>query len=135
MGEDLYQAILKNEIPGIRTELVSQYNIQKNEIISFLYGHAVLENFFKPLLNKIIKLLHDKAIEKLNQQLSGATEKVKQNRISKLINLFSEQDLKTKLNDGFKSMIYAGENKQIKVIQQKMVSELDNVYLSERVSE
>ena len=123
MGEGWYKAVIEYEVPQLRKRLIEQYKIHPEEILSFFYGHGVLENFVEPLTIKITNLLKKSRIEELRQELSQASENDIINTIRRIENA-SGQDVKTKIGDSFKYIIYGIENKYIKEIQQKLMSEL-----------
>ena len=123
MGEGWYKSVIEYEVPQLRTKLIEQYEIHPEETLSFFYGHGVLENFVEPLTIKITDLLKKSRIEEVRQELSQASENDRNNTISRIENA-SKQDIKTKTGDSFLYIIYAIEDKYIKAIQQKLVSEL-----------
>lgn len=123
MGEGWYQSVIEYEIPLIRNRLIEQYGINQEEILLFFYGHGVLENLVEPLTIKITNLLINLRIDEVRRELSQASENDRNNTISRIENA-SKQDIKTKIGDRFRYIIYALEDKYIKAIQQKLVSEL-----------
>lgn len=123
MSEGWYKSVIEYEVPQLRTKLIEQYEIHPEETLSFFYGHGVLENLVEPLTIKITDLLKKSRIEEVRQELSQASENDIRNTISRIENA-SRQDVKTKIGDSFKYIIYAIKNKYIKEIQQKLVSEL-----------
>ena len=123
MGEEWYKSVIEYEVPQLRTKLIEQYEIYPKETLSFFYGHGVLENLVEPLTMKITELLKKSRIEEVRQELSQASENDKNNRI-RSIEKTSGQDVKTKIGDSFKYIIYAIKNKYIKEIQEKLMSEL-----------
>lgn len=123
MGEGWYQSVIEYEVPLIRNKLIEQYGIHQEEILLFFYGHGVLENLVEPLTIKITDLLKKLRIEEVRRELSQASENDINNTISRIENA-SKQDIKTKIGDSFLYIIYAIEDKYIKAIQQKLVSEL-----------
>ena len=123
MGEGWYKSVREDEVPQLRKKLIEQYEIHPEETLSFFYGHSVLENLVEPLTIKITELLKKSRIEEVRQELSQASEKDRNNTIRRLENA-SRQDVKTKIGDSFKYIIYAIKNKYIEKIQQKLISEL-----------
>ena len=123
MGEGWYQSVIDYELPLIRNKLIEQYGIHQEEILLFFYGHGVLENLVEPLTIKITDLLKKSRIEEVRLELSQASENDINNIINGIENA-SKQDVKTKIGDSFRYIIYAIEDKYIKAIQQKLVSEL-----------
>lgn len=123
MGEGWYQSVIEYEVPLIRNKLIEQYGINQEEILLFFYGHGVLENLVEPLMIKITDLLKKLRIEEVRGELSQASENDINNTISRIENA-SKQDVKTKIGDSFLYIIYAIEDKYIKAIQQKLVTEL-----------
>ena len=123
MGEGWYQSVIEYEVPLIRDKLIKLYGIHQEETLSFFYGHGVLENLVEPLTIKITDLLKKLRIEEVKRELSQASENDINNTIDRIENA-SKQDVKTKINDSFQYIIYAIEDKYIKAIQQKLVSEL-----------
>jgi hypothetical protein len=123
MEEGWYKSVIEYEVPQLRTKLIEQYEIHPEEILSFFYGHGVLENLVEPLTIKITDLLKKSRIEEVTQGLSQASEKDRSNTISS-IKKASRQDVKTKIGDSFLYIIYAEKNKYIEQIQQKLISEL-----------
>jgi len=125
MGESWYDSIFADDIPETKTRLIEQYSIHENEILLFCSGHAVLEQFIRPFMVKIIELLKNSKIEEEKKKLSEAPKKVIDNTIKRIENI-AQQDLKTKLNDGFKYLIYnTVDNKQMQEIKEKLMSELN----------
>jgi hypothetical protein len=123
MDEGWYKSVIEHEVPQLRTKLIEQYEIHPEETLSFFYGHGVLEKFVEPLTIKITDLLKKSRIEEVRQELSQASENDISNTIRRIENA-SGQDVKTKIGDSFKYIIYGIENKYIKKIQQKLMSEL-----------
>lgn len=123
MEEEWYKSVIEYEVPELRTKLIKQYEIHPEEILSFFYGHGVLENLVEPLTIKITDLLKKSRIKEVTQGLSQASEKDRSNTISS-IKKASRQDVKTKIGDSFLYIIYAEKNKYIEQIQQKLISEL-----------
>lgn len=70
MDEGWYQSVIEDEVPQLRTKLIEQYEIYPKEILSFFYGHGVLENLVEPLTIKISNLLKKSRIEEVRQELS-----------------------------------------------------------------
>lgn len=123
MDEGWYQSIIEYEVPLIRNKLIEQYGIHQEEILLFFYGHGVLENLVEPLTIKITDLLKRSRIDEVRRELSQASKKDLNNTIERIENA-AKQDVKTKIADSFLYIIYAIEDKYIKAIQQKLVSEL-----------
>jgi len=121
--EEWYKSVIEYEVPELKKKLIEQYEIHPEETLSFFYGHSVLENLVEPLTIKITELLKKSRIEEVRQELSQASEKDRNNTIRRLENA-SRQDVKTKIGDSFKYIIYAIKNKFIEKIQQKLISEL-----------
>jgi hypothetical protein len=125
MSEGWYDSIFAYDIPETKTRLTEQYSIHENEILLFCYGHAVLEQLIHPFMVKIIELLKNSKIEEEKNKLSEAPKEVIDNTIKRIENL-AQQDIKTKLNDSFKYLIYnTVDNKQMQEIKEKLMSELN----------
>jgi Protein of unknown function (DUF4435) len=122
MGEEWYKSVIDHEVPLLRTKLIEQYEIHPKETLSFFYGHGVLENFVEPLTIKITNLLKKSRIEEVRQELSQASKNDRSNKIRGM-EKDSGQDVKTKIADSYKYLIYI-KYKYIKEIQQKLISEL-----------
>jgi hypothetical protein len=124
MGDTWYDSILEEEVPIIKKRLFQDNLIREEDILSFCYGHAVLEKFIEPFMTKIIKILKNLRIEEVKKELSKAPKQVVDDAIARVKNN-AEQDIKTKLNDGFKYLIYGTtENQEIQKIQSKLTKEL-----------
>jgi len=122
MGEGWYKSVIDHEVPLLRTKLIDQYKIHPKEILSFFYGHGVLDKFVEPLTIKITELLKKLRIEEVTQELSQASKNDRSNKIRSM-EKDSGQDVKTKIADSYKYLIYI-KYKYIKEIQQKLISEL-----------
>jgi len=122
MGEGWYKSVIDHEVPLLRTKLIEQYEIHPKEILSFFYGHGVLDKFVEPLTIKITELLKKLRIEEVTQELRQASENDRSNKIRSM-EKDSRQDVKTKICDSYKYLIYI-KYKYIKKIQQKLISEL-----------
>lgn len=123
MDEGWYQSIIDCEVLQIRDQLIDMHGINQEEILLFFYGHGVLENLVEPLMIKITDILKKSRIEEVRRELSQASENDLNNTISRIENA-SKKDIKTKIGDSFTYIIYGIEDKYIKAIQQKLVSEL-----------
>lgn len=123
MGEGWYQSVIDHDVPLIRDKLIEKYGIHQEETLLFFYGHGVLENLVEPLTIRIAELLKKSRIEEVKRELSQASRNDLNNTISRIKNA-SKQDVKTKIYDSFLYIIYARNDKYIKAIQQKLVSEL-----------
>ncbi len=125
MGEDWYDSTVKYEIPEIKKRLTEQYSIHEEEILSFCYGHGV-EQFVNPFMAKLIEKLKILKTEEIRQTLSEASDEDIDNTIKRIENI-AEQDVKTKLNDSFKYIVYGTvENKQMQEIKEKLANELNS---------
>lgn len=118
-----YDSILIDGIPDIQNRLTEEYSIRPEDILSFCYGHGVLDQFVEPFMIKLITILKNLKIEEVKQALSE--DKDIDNTISRIENI-ARRDIKTMLNT---SLIYllldAAENKQIQDIKKKLDKELN----------
>ncbi|MEA5575576.1 DUF4435 domain-containing protein [Anabaena sp. UHCC 0451] len=124
MDDSWYDSILLDGIPDIQNRLTEQYSIRPEDILSFCYGHSVLDQFVEPFMRKIITILKTLKIEEVKQALSE--DKDINNTISRIENI-ARRDIKTMLNT---SLIYlllynAVENQQIQEIKNKLARELN----------
>jgi hypothetical protein len=125
MGESWYDTTFAHDIPETKTRLTKQYSIHENDILLFCSGHAVLEQFIRPFMVKIIDILKNLRINEEKKTLSEASKEVIDNTTKRIENL-AQQDIKTKLNDSFKYLIYSRvDNKQMQEIKEKLTSELN----------
>jgi hypothetical protein len=125
MDESWYDSTFTDDIPEIKKRLTEQYSIHEEEILSFFYGHGVLEQLVEPFMVKLIELLKALKIDEVKQNLSEASNKDIDNTIRR-IEKIAQQDIKTKLNDSYKYLVYgAVENKQIQKIKEKLANELN----------
>jgi len=125
MGESWYDTTFAHDIPKTKTRLIEQYSIHENEILLFCNGHAVLERFIRPFMVKIIDRLKNLRINAEKKTLSEASKEVIDNTTKRIENI-SQQDIKTKLNDSFKYLIYSTvDNKQMQEIKEKLTNELN----------
>jgi hypothetical protein len=125
MDESWYDSAFTNDVPEIKKRLTEQYQIHEEEILSFCYGHGVLEQFVEPFMIKLIELLKTLKTDEAKQNLSEASNKDINNTIRR-IEKIAQQDIKTKLNDSYKYLVYgADENKQIQKIKEKLANELN----------
>jgi hypothetical protein len=128
MGESWYDATFEYDIPEIKKRLAEEYLIHEEDILSFCYGHAVLEQLVEPFMKKIVEILKTLKIEDAKQALSEASNKDIKNTIERIENI-AQQDIKTKLNDSFKYLVYGTDkNKQIQKIKEKLDNELNLLY-------
>ncbi len=126
-----YDSIFSDGIPNIKNQLTEKYSIRPEDILLFCYGHGV-EKFIEPFMKKLIAILKDSKIEEVRNELNEASNKDINNTISRIENM-AKQDIKTKLNDSFKSLVYGNvENKQMQIIKEKLAKELKGTksYLS-----
>jgi hypothetical protein len=124
-NDDWYNSIVTNDIPDIKKRL-KEGNLfpEEHEIISFCYGHAVLEEFVEPLMANLIESLKNIKLEESKQNLCEASDKDLKNT-SRRIEKLARQDIKTKLNDSYKYLIYAtADNEQMKKIKERLDIEL-----------
>jgi hypothetical protein len=116
-------SIIEYDIPDIQNRLTEQYSIGPEDILSFCYGHGVLDQFVEPFMIKIIQILKTLKIEEVKQALSE--DKDINNTISRIENI-ARRDIKTMLNT---SLIYllldAAENQHIQQIKDKLARELN----------
>ncbi|MDM8549103.1 DUF4435 domain-containing protein [Desulfobacterales bacterium HSG2] len=105
MDESWYDSTFEYDIPEIKKRLTEQYLIREEEILSFCYGHGVLEQFVKPFMVKLIEKLKTLKTEEIRQTLSEASNEDINNTIRRIENI-AQQDIKTKLNDSFKYLVY-----------------------------
>ena len=125
INDSWYESILSNEFPIIKNRLLQDNLIREEDILSFCYGHVVLKAFIKPFMTKITAILKNSRIEEVEMELSKASKKVVDDTIAR-INNNADQDIKTKLNDGFKYLIYGTtENQEIQKIKNKLTNELN----------
>ncbi|OQX24997.1 MAG: hypothetical protein BWK80_17935 [Desulfobacteraceae bacterium IS3] len=124
MNESWYDATFTNDIPEIKKRLTEQDSIHEEDILSYCYGHAVLEQFVEPFMVKLIEILKKSKIEDVTQSLSEASDENINNTIRRIENI-ARQDIKTKLNDSFKYLVCGNvDNKQIQKIKEKLSNEL-----------
>lgn len=124
-NEFWYNSIFTDDIPKIKKRLTEQYSIYEEEILSFCYGHAVLEQFVEHFMVKLIEILKKSKIEDVTQALSKASDEDINNTIRRIENI-ARQDIKTKLNDSFKYLVCSTiGNKQIQKIKEKLANELN----------
>ncbi|MFN7282834.1 MAG: hypothetical protein ACK5UF_05705, partial [Dolichospermum sp.] len=123
MDDGWYDSIIIDGIPNIQNRLIEQYSIRPEDILSFCYGHGVLDQFVEPFMRKLITILKNLKIQEVKQALSD--DKDIDNTISRIENI-ARRDIKTMLNT---SLIYllldAAENKQIQDIKKKLDKELN----------
>ncbi|MFN6035940.1 MAG: hypothetical protein ACK48B_18275, partial [Dolichospermum sp.] len=122
-NDSWYESIFTIDIPDIQNRLTEEYSIRPEDILSFCYGHGVLDQFVEPFMRKLITILKNLKIEEVKQALSE--DKDIDNTISRIENI-ARRDIKTMLNT---SLIYllldATENKQIQDIKKKLDKELN----------
>lgn len=120
-----YDPIFLSEFPIIKNRLLQENLIRGEDILSFCYGHAVLDEFIKPFMIKIIEMLKSLRIEEVKTELSKASKEDVDNTIAR-VNKNAAQDISTKLNDGFKYLIYGTtENQEMQKIKNKLTNELN----------
>ncbi len=125
MDEGWYNSVFTHDIPQIKKRLTEQYSIHEEEILSFCYGHGVLEQFVSPFMVKLIEKLKILKTEEIRQTLSEASDEDIDNTISRIENI-AQQDINTKLNDSFKYLVYStADNKQMQKIKEKLADELN----------
>jgi len=74
---------------------------------------------------KLVEILKTLKTEEIKQTLSEASNKDITNTISRIKNI-AQQDIKTKLNDSFKYLVYGTfDNKQMQEIKEKLANELN----------
>ena len=118
-----YGSIFEFDIPIIKNQLIEQYSIHPENILSFCYGHCVLDKFVTPFMIKLITILKNLKIEEVRQSLSE--DRDIENTISRIENI-ARLDIKTKLSDSFKYLIYeTTENREIQKIKIKLDEELN----------
>jgi len=123
MDESWYDATLQNDIPNIKKRLNEQ-SIREEDILLFCYGHALMDNFVVPFMDKVIELLRVQKIGEIKSELGGASGKNLSNTISRIENI-SQQDIKTKLTDSFKYLIYNSQySREIQGIKDRLQSQL-----------
>ncbi|OQX23919.1 MAG: hypothetical protein BWK80_23460 [Desulfobacteraceae bacterium IS3] len=124
-NESWYDSIFTDDIPEIKKRLTEKYLIHEEEILSFCYGHAVLEQFVQPFMIKLIEILKALKKQEIEQALSEASNNVIDNTIRRIENI-AQQDIKTKLNDSYKYLIYGTvDNKEMQKIKEKIAKELN----------
>jgi hypothetical protein len=125
MDESWYDATFTNDIPEIKKRLIDEHLIREEDILSYCYGHSVLDQFVKPFMERLIEILRTLKIDDTRQALSEASDKVIGETIRRIENM-AQQDIKTKLNDAYKYLVYGtAENKQIQKIKEKLANELN----------
>ena len=124
MDESWYDSTFKYDIPEIKKRLTEQYSICEKDILSFCYGHGVLEQFAEPFMIKLIEKLKALRTEEEKQALSQASTEDINNKIRQIEKL-AQQDIKTKLNDSFKCLVSGTENKHMQKIKEKIANELN----------
>lgn len=122
MGDGWYEAVMEYDIPENQQQLIEQYRIYPEDTLQFFYGHAVLENFVDPLMEKIVKLLKDLRENELCQEINQASEKVRKETLQHFENV-SHQSLQPKIRDSF-VYIFHVLYRPIKTIQHKLADEL-----------
>jgi len=123
MEENWYDATIQNDIPNIKKRLNEQ-SIREEDILLFCYGHALMNQFVEPFVSKVIELLKIQKIGEIKSELGGASGKNLSNTISRIENI-SQQDIKTKLTDSFKYLIYNSQySKEIQAIKNRLQSQL-----------
>jgi len=124
-NESWYDSIFTDDIPEIKKRLTEKYLIHEKDILSFCYGHAVLEQFVQPFMIKLIEILKALKKQEIEQALSEASNNVIDNTIRRIENI-AQQDIKTKLNDSYKYLIYGTvDNKEMQKIKEKIAKELN----------
>lgn len=124
MDESWFTATIEIDIPKIKKRLIDNFSIYEQDVLSFCYGHGVLEQFTEPFMIKIIDIMKDLKIEEIKRDLGEASNKDVVNTIRRIKNI-AKQDISTKLNDSFKYIIYGTtQNKQILKIKSKLITEL-----------
>lgn len=125
MDDAWYDSILLDGIPDIQNRLTEQYSIRPEDILSFCYGHGVLDEFVEPFMIRIIEILKTLKIEELKQELIEASNTNIINTISRIENL-AKQDIKTRLSNSFIYLVYGiVENQQMQEIKEKLARELN----------
>jgi hypothetical protein len=124
MDEIWYDPTFENDIPEIRQKLREQYSIKEEDILAFCSGHIVFEEFVQPFMVKLIEILKTLKIEEVKQTLNQASETVIHERISS-IEKMAKQDIKTKLSDSFKYVIYNNADQKLQEIKAKLAKELN----------
>ena len=125
MDDGWYDSILIDGIPDIQNRLTEEYSIRSEDILSFCYGHGVLDKFVEPFMRKLITILKTLKIEEVTQVLTE-DENIN-NTISRIKNI-ARPDIKTMLNS---SLVYlhllfdAAENQHIQEIKNKLARELN----------
>lgn len=123
-NDSWYDSIFLSEFPIIKNRLLQENLIRGENILSFCYGHAVLDEFIQPFMIKIIDILKNLRIEEVKMELSKASKENVDNTVAR-VNNNADQDIKTKLNDGFKYLIYGTtENQEMQKIKSKLTDEL-----------
>lgn len=123
--ESWYNSIFTNDIPEIKKRLTEKYLIHEEEILSFCYGHGVLEKFVEPFMVKLIERLKNLRKEKVKQALSEASEKDINNTMRRIENIAQQDKIKTLIQFGFKCLVCGTDNKQMERIKEKLVKELN----------
>jgi hypothetical protein len=124
-NDSWYDSIFLSEFPIIENRLLQENLMRGEDTLSFCYGHAVLDEFIKPFMTKIIEILKNLRIEEVKMELSKASKEDVDNIIAR-VNNNADQDINTKLNDGFKYIIYGtNENQEMQKIKNKLAKELN----------
>jgi hypothetical protein len=125
MDECWYNSIFPDEISNIKQRLTEQYSIRQEDVLSFCYGHGVLEKFVQPFMKKLIQIFRDLRIREVKQDLSNASEQNINNTINH-IKTRAKKNLNEKLNGSFQCLIYGNvENQYLKIIKEKLMTELN----------
>lgn len=124
MGESWYDSTFEDVIPEIKKRLTEVHSIHEEDILSYCYGHGVLEKFVKPFMKKLIEILKALKKDEIKKTLSEASDKDIENTFRRIENI-AQQDIGIKLNDSFKYLVYGtDENKQMQKIKKKINNEL-----------
>ncbi len=121
MGTNWYKAALTYDIPQLQERLKEEHGIRETDVLLFCNGHKVF-NFMRPLMQKMVSFLKVQKIEETTQTLHNRT--AQKNAIHRIENR-AKQDLKTKLNDGFKHLIFGtNDHPTIQKIKNKLKKDL-----------
>lgn len=121
-NDSWYESIFTIDIPDIQNRLTEEYSIRPEDILSFCYGHGVLDQFVEPFMRKLITILKNLKIQEVKQALSD-DKNIEDKIIS--IEKMANQDIKTKLNNSFIYLVYNSQSKQMEEIKRKLAREIN----------
>jgi len=125
MDESWFDSALTEEIPQLIEKLNNVFGIKEEDVLYFIYGHAVFEKFVYQFTLRLSMFLKDSKIRQIEDELNSATPKDRENSVNHFKNIFDNQDIKTKLNDNYKYPIFNPDSfKWINIINEKIKKEL-----------